>query len=284
MSREHSHRLATAVFVHLAAIIGLSSLPASAHDFWIEPGSFELAPGTVLPVRLRVGEHLIGDPVARDPDLIIRFAALRNGRELPIAGTPGQEPAGLMRPVDPGLYLLVYASRPSPVNLDAAKFEKYLAEEGLERILQLRESRGETQKAGREVFSRCAKSIVICGDPVRADRSGFDRPVGLITEIVPEVDPTSLAPGDQLPLRLLFRGKPLSDALVTAIGTADPRARITGRTRADGRIALALPAPGIWLVKSVQMVRASGIPDAEWESFWASLTFRVLARDSQPPR
>ncbi|MBI2838189.1 MAG: DUF4198 domain-containing protein [Acidobacteria bacterium] len=284
MSRGLSPRVATALIGFVTGVLGPASFPASTHDFWIEPGSFDPLPGAVVPVRLRVGEHLIGDPVARDQDLIIRFAALRNGRELPIAGMPGQEPAGLMRPVDPGLYVLVYASRPSPVNLEAAKFEKYLAEEGLERILQLRESRGEKQKGGREVFSRCAKSIVICGDPERAARSGFDRPAGLITEIVPEADPTSLAPGGHLPLRLLFRGKPLSDALVTAVGTADPSARISGRTRADGRIVLALPAPGIWLVKSVQMVRASGIPGADWESFWASLTFRIPTPDSQPPR
>lgn len=284
MSRDLSPPIATALFGFVVGVLGPASFPASAHDFWLEPGSFEPTPGAVLSVRLRVGQDLIGDPVARDPDLIVRFAALQNGRELLIAGRPGQEPAGLMRPVDPGLYVLVYASRPSPVNLEAAKFEKYLAEEGLERIVRWREAEGEGKKEGREVFSRCAKSIVVCGDPARIARTGFGQTAGLAAEIIPETDPTALAPGDQLRLRLLFRGRPLSDALVTAIGTANPTARIAGRTRADGRIALTLPTPGIWLVKSVQMVRASGIPGADWESFWLSLSFKVSPRASPPAR
>ena len=72
-------------------------------------------------------------------------------------------------------------------------------------------------------------------------------------------------------LRLLFEGKPLAGALVTAIDREG--IRLTARSDAHGRVAIALPKPGVWLVKSVWMVPAPAGSDVDWESLWASLTF-----------
>ena len=99
--------------------------------------------------------------------------------------------------------------------------------------------------------------------------------LGLELELMPERDPYTLKPGEALPVRLLYHGKPLDGALV--VGVASPGvsgARVSART-AGGRAALVLDRPGLWLVKAVHMVPAPEGSGAEWESLWASLTFEL---------
>jgi hypothetical protein len=43
----------------------------------------------------------------------------------------------------------------------------------------------------------------------------------------------------------------------------------------DGRAAFKIEEPGAWLVKAVHMVPAPAGSNADWESFWASLTFEI---------
>ena len=145
-----------------------------------------------------------------------RFAMIGPGGEAPVPGIPGGEPAGFATFGAPGLYTLVYASGRSAVELDAAKFETYLKEEGLETISALRAKRGQTAaslKSVKEVFSRCAKALI----PVGGGGAGAERVLGLTLELIPEKDPTQLAAGAELPLRLLYLGKPLAGALLTAM-------------------------------------------------------------------
>ncbi|HEY8849582.1 MAG TPA: DUF4198 domain-containing protein, partial [Thermoanaerobaculia bacterium] len=72
---------------------------------------------------------------------------------------------------------------------------------------------------------------------------------------------------------VLFEGKPVANAFVTAIHRDDPAARVSARSDASGRVTLSLPRSGVWLVKSVQMIAAPAGSNADWESLWASLTF-----------
>jgi hypothetical protein len=53
---------------------------------------------------------------------------------------------------------------------------------------------------------------------------------------------------------------------------------VTARTDGRGRATLKLDRPGFWLVKAVHMIPAPADAGADWESFWASLTFAVPSR------
>jgi uncharacterized GH25 family protein len=247
------------------ALLGLLAASAiRAHDFWIEPSSFRPAPGERVAVRLRVGEGLKGDPVPRNPGRIERFAAVGPTGETEVTGIAGSDPAGWTVPAGPGLHWLVFDSNHASVEQTGSKFDAYLGEEGLERIRELQKGTGPV----KEIYSRCAKSLLRVGD----GSSGYDRELGLELELIPEKDPYSLKPGEALPLRLLYRGKPLDGALV--VGIASPDAKISART-AGGRASLILDRPGLWLIKAVHMVPAPEGSGAEWESLWASLTFEL---------
>ncbi len=256
----------------------LTAAPALGHDFWIEPTALSPAPGSQLGVRLRVGENFAGDPVPRDPERIERFAIRGPNGEKPVPGIPGGEPAGFAAVGPAGIYQIVYDSNRASVSLEPQKFEEYLRLEGLERILDVRKKRGLADKPSREVYSRCVKALLAVGGTAG---SGFDQPVGLELELVPEKNPFEIEPGGELPVRLLYRGKPLEGALVVALPHSQPQAgEIRARTDAQGRVRLKLPAgasgPEIWLIKAVHMIEApKDVKDADWESFWASLVFRA---------
>ncbi|HBL28340.1 MAG TPA: hypothetical protein DD490_16015 [Acidobacteria bacterium] len=254
-------------FVLLSALLTAPAL--RAHDFWIEPSRFVFTPGGRLAVGLRVGEAFRGDPVPRMAARIERFAAVGPGGEIALPGVEGADPAGWATLPAPGTWLLAYDSNHAVVELEGPKFEAYLHEEGLEKISRLRAGRGATAAPSREIYSRCAKALVRSpGGP----SEGFDRVLGLPLELVPEASPTEIAAGGELPIRLLLRGEPLAGALVVAVPRQAPEARVSGRTDAQGRVRLRLDRPADWLIKAVEMEPAAG-SGADWESFWASLTF-----------
>jgi uncharacterized GH25 family protein len=256
--------------VFCAALLAARSV--AAHDMWIEPSLFTPAAGARVAVRLRVGQHFEGDPLPRDPARILRFTAITAAGEAPIPGVPGTDPAGLLVAAAPGTTELVYRSGRDSVELEAARFETYLAEEGLEKISALRAQRHESGSGVKELYSRCAKSLLAVGGAATA---GFDRVVGMPLELVPERNPYSLAAGATLPLRLLFDGKPLAGAQVAALQRGRVAEQVVARTDAQGRVRLPLARPGLWLIKAVQMRPAPSGSGAQWESFWASLTFEL---------
>ena len=245
----------------------LASRAASAHDFWIEPSTFRPAVGANMTVALRVGQGFVGDAVPRSAQLMDTFVIRDTTGERAIDGFENQDPAGMLSIGKPGLAIIGYRSKPYPVVLAADKFEEFLKSEGLERISALRKERGESEKPDREYFFRYAKAMVVAGS---GSAGRFDEPLHYRYELIPETNPTA---STSLRVRVLFEEKPLANALVTAIHRDDPAAHISARSDANGRVTLALPKSGVWLIKSVQMVAAPAGSSADWESLWASLTF-----------
>lgn len=251
----------------------LSAPCLTAHDFWIEPSAYSAPAGTNVTIRLRVGEHFRGDPVARNPQRIIVFKQFTPKAEAAVRGVPGVDPAGVIRLGEPGLHLIAYHSTSSPIELEAGEFESYLREEGIERIIDERRRGGEREAKGRELFARCAKSLLSAGDPARG--SGFDRVVGFPVELVPEQNPYRLKSGEQLAVRMLREGRPLPGVLVVGYPHRDPESSVRGRTDDEGRVVLRLDRAGSWLIKAVHMERIDNDERADWQSWWASLTFEL---------
>ena len=100
-------------------ICGAASL--RAHDFWIEPSTFHPEPGAVVGIGLRVGQSFVGDSVGRTAEMIDRFYVRQGGRDTPVNGIDGADPAGFLRVATPGLLVVGYFSNPSAV--EAAAWE-----------------------------------------------------------------------------------------------------------------------------------------------------------------
>jgi uncharacterized GH25 family protein len=255
--------------IALAAALLLAAGDVYAHDFWIEPSTFHPPPGSTVAVGLRVGQNFIGDAVPRFASSIEQFVVRQAGSEQPINGSENIDPAGWLRADGQSTAVIAYRSAGSFVELPAEKFEDYLRQEGLERIIDIRAKRGQRDKPGRERFYRYAKALLTGEQPSAA----VTQPLGLPYEIVPDDDPTARLA--RFGGRVLYDGKPLAEALVVAMLRSDPSVRLTVRSDARGAFSFVLPRAGVWLVKSVHMVKASFFSDADWDSLWASLTFET---------
>lgn len=260
----------------LVALALLVPRLAWAHDLWIEPSTFRPAAGENVTASLRVGQKLHGEPLPLIPMLVDRFVLRGKGADIPMNGFRGvPDPAGYVRVSEAGLHWIAYQSHAYPVVLEARKFEEdYLAAEGLERIVKERAGKGQSAAPGRERFYRCAKSLLEVPGEKRAKTPGvFDVPLGFTLELVPRKNPYAIRAGGELPLVLLFHGKPIADVLVVAMSKGDPNNAVSSRSDRKGLVTLHLDRPGFWLVKAVHMEPAPPDAGVDWESWWASITF-----------
>jgi uncharacterized GH25 family protein len=287
-------------------LVACGGASAIAHEFWIQPATFQIEPGQSLAVGLEVGDGMPGESVARNPNKIARFEALgpasvagnaqsqsnAPAQATPINGRPGADPAGTVTLHEPGTSILVYRSNHSRVELQPAQFEFYLREDGLEHIIAARSERAQTDQPGREAYSRSCKALVQVRAKDAADVTTArpqDRVVGLHHELVLldiiDTDPTT--PGVTLHIRDLFAGESLANANVCVRSPDHPGEKLCTRTDAAGEAKIDVTWTGMLLVSAVHMVEAPAkvvaMDKVEWESTWASLTFEMPAAAQHQP-
>jgi uncharacterized GH25 family protein len=230
--------------------------------------------GEPVPIVLRVGQDFTGTSQPLIPQWFSDYAARGPTGVEEITGYIGDDPAGSFTPDSPGDWMIGYRSTQAFVEIEPAKFNTYLEKEGLEWVMAVREERGEGDTNARELYSRCAKSLIRAGD--EAVSGGYATPLGYTLELIPERDPYAMAPGDALPLSLLYQGNPLANILVIAFTAEHPDEQQLLRTNDDGRVIVKLTKPGVWLIKGVHIIETPDTEErADWESFWASLTFQL---------
>jgi uncharacterized GH25 family protein len=271
-------------------LLAIASQPVTAHEYWLTPSKWHAGPGDTVEVRAFVGTGFRGENKPYAVTRVQRFE-MRAARRLDLRRVAVNGDPVLMRTVlpDAGGMLVALESNFAFIELDAARFDAYLGLEGLDAPLAARQRAREAAgpnaaaPAGRERYARCCKTWV-AGE----DRRRVVEPVGTTYEIVPLADPLA---GNELPVRVLYHGKPLAGALVRAwnytnAGTNPATRDSVGatfetRTDADGRATLRIGSSGEWLISSVHMVPCTD-PEADWESWWASLTFAGPAAATPP--
>jgi uncharacterized GH25 family protein len=250
---------------------------ASAHDCWLQPQSFSLLPGAMLIVRLLLGHALsVESEMSLEKSKTNRFALFTPDREknllpdLPGGITPVLETV----PEADGPGLIAMDRGFNTISLSDEVFSTYLQEEHLYDIVRQREEMGKREME-RERYARCMKTLFRVGESP-------DNPMGgMITgqrlEILILENLKTCGIRGEIPVRILFDGRPLKDRWITA-----HRLDATGRlhtfssvTDYQGKTVVPAAAPGIWLIKLVYLTPSSGIIDVDWESYWASCTFAL---------
>ncbi|WP_019947929.1 DUF4198 domain-containing protein [Hymenobacter aerophilus] len=255
---------------------------ALAHEFWLEPARFVVAPGTRVHLRRLTGENFTGEGWAGRYgrlELLRHYAPAMPPADLrPAAAAPDDSIQSTVTFTEPGTHLVALATNNATITLEADKFTAYLREEGLDNVLALREQRGQTAAPGREAYRRCAKTLVQAGPYNPADTArAWARSVGLPLELVPEQNPYGLAAGAPLTVRVLRAGQPVAGQLVLLWRRgARPRPLLQKlRSNQNGRVLLHLSGPGQYLVSTVRMESAPAATGADWQSTWSTLTFGV---------
>jgi uncharacterized GH25 family protein len=257
-----------------AVAFGLAPSVAQAHDFWMDFGSrWRAAPNETLTLRFFVGHGAELEDWNFRRERIVAFRRHAGDMAKDISSALVDKSAGApagaaLALEDEGSHLIAFETNEVRSELEPAKFEAYLREEGLAAALAARKGRETTP--GREVYSRRAKAIVQVGD---AATDTVSMPVGHTLEIVPERNPLMLGGAEPLPVRVLFNGAPLSGASVhlesLAVGLMPEQTKVTD---GNGRAAFAFPHNGAWKLDVVWSVPIDN-PEAEFRTVFASLTF-----------
>jgi uncharacterized GH25 family protein len=268
------------VLIALAALATsvVATRPAEAHDFWVQPDDYWVAPGVGTSVTLLVGHGPYRQRSPIPARRIMRFEAvgpygmrkdLRSSLELP---GPRDDRKVVLR--EPGTYLLVLQTDARAYSLlPAIRFNDYLRVEGLTPALLFRERTHRTNADGSEAYSRQAKTIIRVGadaDPAAA----VTRPLGLPLEIVPDVDPYAEPCPKKLPVHVLYHGRPLSGALVKLTNLEhDANPIETHVTDGKGQAVFNAPQHGDWLLNVIWTEVAPASFDADFQTTFSSLSF-----------
>jgi uncharacterized GH25 family protein len=262
------HRIPT---ISLVCSLFLGIATANAHEFWLEPNTYAPKAKEDVGILLKVGQHFSGALYPYLSDRFFKFTTEQDGDAKTVEGLDGDDdPAVKLAFPDERLAILAYHSKFFDLNYEKiAKFESFLGNTGLDEILIRHRAAGKPETNIDERYYRAAKLLLNVGGKA----VGEDRFTGMPLELVAERNPYSLAAGEELPVRLLYEGKPIEGILVTAFEKSNPKTAQKRRTDKDGRAMIPLPTPGAWLLNAVHMIEPAPDDGVHWISLWASMTF-----------
>jgi uncharacterized GH25 family protein len=257
----------------LAFGLALLASSALAHDTWLLPAAFTVAPGSIVAAEMTSAMAFPRAETSNKPDRIARSGLRLAGRTSTLRPGPVAAAALRLRAAVPsaGVAALWVELQPWTLDLEDALVEEYLREIGAWDTAGA-EWRAAGRKPWRETYVKCTKSFVRVGDAAAGAPASWSEPVGLAVEIVPEVDPTALVAGSKFPVRLLRGGAAMAGQPVVAEAAGGKP--LLAHTDKDGRVAFVLDREGPWLIKSTAL-RPKG-DSAAWESEFTTLT--VAAR------
>lgn len=268
--------VAAAVIAALIAIGGVST--ARAHDFWVQPDAYWVAPALSTPFILQVG-HGVDRQRSRIPlTRVTRFEAVGpRGSTLDMLASMrlgGPTTDGTVVFKASGTYVLVLQTDARAHSLlPAIRFNDYLRTEGLTSALRLREQTHRMAADGSENYSRQAKAIIHVGAS-SAPQAQVTTPIGLPLEIVPDVDPYASPRSKILPVHVLYKGRPLPGALIKLTNLARDAAPVDSRlTDGQGRASFDVPESGQWLLNVIWTEIAPPSSDTDFETVFSSLSF-----------
>lgn len=255
-------------------LASFSAALAQGHDLYLMPQEFRAnKPGRRL-IWFHLGDGFPESESAVSPERLRNARALGASATVPVEGLRivGDRVAGEVDLPSEGTFVIAVETAPNRIDLPASSFESYLEHEGLGHVIEWRRAHGEAAKNGLERYTKFVKSLVAVGNTDASHSCSAGFPI----EIVPQADPFSLRARDPLPIQVLFEGKPARDLQIQAAWARgkSSETRVAGRTDDEGRLDVALGHKGLWRLHTVLMRRRAE-DDADWQSFWASLTFEI---------
>lgn len=258
------------------ALVALAlAAPAQAHDLFLKPDAFLLAPRSNVRVKMFNGtftssENAVTRDRVRDFTLVTP-ESVRHPENISWKDT-GKASEFAIGVGPAGTYVLGLSIKPRELRMEGKAFNDYLREEGVLDVLETRQRAGALERPSRERYSKHVKALLQVGD----SRSDVSKPLGYPAEIVPLGNPYALGLGAELELLCLVDGQPAGG--VNLIAGSQPRnGKLEAKTyHADalGRVRVPILGAGQHFAKFIRMVPTDET-DLDYESKWATLTFEV---------
>jgi uncharacterized GH25 family protein len=244
-----------------------------AHDLYLNPASFFLnKPGTIQ-LEMRLEEtRFPGDPVSWRGPKTVQFKMIGPSGNHNLINTKESNP--LITIDQNGTHQIGWQSNVTYISIEPALFDQYISLEGYKAAINARKNKPTTR--GRERYSRFLKTYVQAGSDKTED---FKKPMGFKIEIIPQNNPAFLKLGDELEVQLLYNGKPLpKNRMMATYETYSEKPEDYAQsvtTDKNGKAHFKITNPGIWIIRSNHMIAVKEDPKADWESFWANMSFQV---------
>ena len=252
-----------------------------AHEFWFQPQKFFYSIREVAKIRFVVGENLEGENWNGNKSRIIELAHFTpSGNVLDISANLSENKGDSVQlPLqEEGTHMITFLSTNSFISLDAEKFNEYLKEDGLDNVALYRKENHEENKKSTEHYQRSIKTILQVGEKIT---DACTKPTSLPLDIIPDTNPYVIPlqgfKQSQLKVRfrVLFNNEPLNNALVRIWYHMPGKAGVrvdSFITNKKGWIT-ADRHPGRCMISCVHMEHTPEDKEAEWQSYWGSLSF-----------
>ena len=260
-------------------IIILAGTTLFAHDFWLIPQNYRISPGETLTIFANTGMDFPNSLNPVTPDRVTQFILAGKTGKKDLTNLSVQENSLITTCTfeKPGTYVLAVALKPKKIKLTAEEFNEYLLHDGLPNVYEFRKKEGILDKDAIEHYAKYPKTIIQVGNQL--DQTAV-KPLNLPVEIVPQVNPYGLKLGDKLPISVFFNGNPLPNAeLAWSFPGQGEKFAGTVVTDKNGKVTIPLTKAGPHVIRLTHMEWVKK-PTHEWESFWTSLTFEVLQKDT----
>ena len=244
----------------------------TAHEFWLQPDRFLYAAGQTISLRFWVGENFEGENWKGNRAAVEKIQLRQNDVSDELTEDLGSEPGDSLELAlhEEGTAMISFRSKNKFIQLDAAKFNDYLNEDGLQTALDYRKTHQENDSAGTEFYQRSVKTILQIG---KTRSNCCLKATDLPLDIVPLKNPYDQQLKDSLHFVVRFRGEPLRGQLMKIWHqTKKKKKKAESKTDDRGQISFAFSKEGKWMLSTVNMVRINDTT-AQWQSYWSSCTW-----------
>lgn len=252
----------------------ISSPILFAHEFWLMPSQFRVKLNQPIGLTFYVGEDFTGELWGKKKERTLKLTHFEsnNQKDLTALAIKSDSNDVMLKFDKEGTQVLTLETKNSFIALEADKFNDYLKDDGIDNIYQLRQKNGDLDKPSRELYRRCAKTLIQVGDKTGKT---FKKNTGMPLEIIPLQNPYTLKMGDKMTVQVLFEGKPLADKMILTWHKTATTKTIHQKLRTDakGQMTFPLDKNGQWMVSTVHMIPLMNNPDGNYQSYWGNLTF-----------
>ena len=280
------------------AFLFVAFLVFSSHDMYLKMDTYFLQPNTQSVIQLFNGTFEKSDNIItrdRMQDVSLVGNGTRTAVDTSQWADEGETTILDFTTGDEGTWVAGVSTKPRNIEMEAEDFNDYLKHDGVLDMLEWRKQNDKLGEDAVEKYSKHVKTIFQVGNKKTED---WQTVLGYPIEFVPISNPYDAKVGDDLQVKLLWKGQPLSNQLVYAGSQSDDHDHSHDsssendhsheehhhdatqlRTNENGIVTMSLVNDGQWYLRTIHL-ESSDEEGLTHESNWATLTFEVGSEGS----
>ncbi len=248
----------------LALVLTATCYQAGAHDLWLQVRDYTPQAGEEITLTLGYGHYLPAREFMPNEYLEEIYMLDPNSKKIGIKRYSEAEFKGKKPLKHEGTYLVVSKRKGGFFTKTTEGYKRGRSKKGMENVISC-------------TFSeKYTKAIVNVG---KTRGKTFKKVLGHELEIIPMADPGDLAEGDFLPIKIIYKGKPLAyqPIYATYLGFSTEKAAFayTTKTTEGGIAKIKILKSGIWFMTTSHIEDYPDPKECDQYKFASTLTFEV---------